>query len=602
MVNRSGWCFGFVWILIAGLSGHSVGAQEVYTGPEVVVRGARGAEGVAGPEASVAQEAARLPGVMLNSQGGPGGQSDLSIRGGSFSGAGFSVQGLSLGNAQTEHFNAELPLTSALFSAPKVRTGFDQALHTEGYLDGTISLSLRPIASGSKWSAGIGDYESGWAHGYVGQRLMTSASRGSLGLAAFGGVDRFQHVNYADNNNRGALGGASLQWVRDEVQLDTVAGYQEKEFGARGYYGTNPDYPAEEKTRDFLLLGSVRRGDEEHYADASAAYRDFHDDYQLDLPTVYRNEHRTRTTSAQAGGRWRASDALGAVGRISADQEELTSGSLGDHRRSHAALTLIPEGRVENWRFAAGVRQEWFERGKPATLPQAAIEWVPAEGQALELSVSRSVRQPSYTELNYESPSSLGQEGLDNQWADTLELNWKQIYDAWSLELGPFARETRDTVDWVRPTPDSTRWMAENIGTVRALGVEGSLVWMALRDVTLRADGLLLNQWDDAEAYAGRYALDYARVATRVNVAWQVTRNFHCAFDQGYRRQAENPLRNHGDEQWLAAIRFGLRLPWWLAAQLDLAAENLWDDDFEEFPGQATATGRRVYASLTVAF
>ncbi|MDD2238061.1 MAG: TonB-dependent receptor, partial [Kiritimatiellae bacterium] len=577
--------------------------QEMYTAPEVVVSASETDAAFTDPEGGLAAQAAVLPGVVLDAQGGPGGQGDLRIRGGAFSGAGLSVNGLSLGNAQTEHFNAELPLAATLFDEPFVLTGVEQALQAEGHLNGTVSLRLRPMAFCTEGEAGIGAYESGWLRGCTAQRVMTSASGGRLGVAAFGGYDSFNHVNDEDNDNEGVLGGGQVQWLRGDVQADAVAGYREKSFGARGYYGVHPDYPADEKTKDFLLLGSLRQGTEEKYTEGSAAYRDFNDEYRLDLPTsLYHNEHCTRTMSAQVGGRKPFSDWAGGVWRLSADQEELTSESLGDHRRSHAALTLIPEVRLKAWCFAAGVRQEWFEREEPAMLPQVSVQWEGVYGQLVEMAYSQTVRQPSYTELNYESPASLGQEGLDNQFADTLELHWKLARDVWSLEIGPFARETRDTVDWVRPTEASTRWLAENVGTVRALGADGSAVWMVREDLRLRADGMWMSQSDNADIYASRYALDYMRVLVRVHAQWQVTHRVDCAFSQGYRLQAENPMRGHGDEQWLAALRLGVRLPGCRDVRLVLSVENLWDDDFEEFPGQATATGRRVYAGVTAVF
>lgn len=555
-------------------------------------------------DASPASWAATLPGVSLNAQGGPGGQSDLRIRGSTFSGAGFSLAGLSLNNAQTEHFNADLPLPPALFTRPEVLTGFDQTLLTEGHLVGTVNLRLRPIAPTSQLSTGLGEYESYWAHGLIEEPLTAnSPAGGRLGLAAFGGHDRFNQVNYEDNDNENALGGGLLQWTCRDVQWDAVAGYRNKRFGARGYYGTNPEYPADEKTDDLLLLTSLQKGGGEEYFNASAAFRDFNDDYRLYMPTsLYHNEHETKTIAAQAGGRHIVSDPLGAVWRISADQEELTSDSLGNHRRAHGAMTLIPDFRAGRWLFAAGVRQEVFEREKPSSLPQAGITWNVAEGQSIALSAGRAVRRPSYTELNYESPASLGNQGLDPQFSDSVELNWSLDRDRWSLRGGPFVRRTRDTVDWIRATEESTRWTAENIGTVDSLGADAALTWLCRDDLNILASAAWLQQQADADVYSSRYALDYARAQARLEAQWFMNRLLTFSLAQGCRHQAENPLREHGSDQWLTDARMEIHPPRWAYARLVFSIENLWDDDFEEFPGQDTATGRRAYLGLTLTY
>ena len=594
--------YGFMGLAVSAMPPPHT--QEVYAVPEMVVSAGQDDAAVSAvPEGGLMAQVEQLPGLWVDEQGGPGGQADMRIRGGAFSGAGFSVSGLSLGNAQTEHFHGDVPLAASLFEEPVLRTGVDQALHTEGHLNGTVDLRLRPMAPRSGATAGWGMHESGWVRGDSAHSVKTTATGGRLGVAVFGGLERFNQVDACGNDHKSAQGGGQIQWIQQDVQADVVSGYREKDFGACGYYGTDPDYPADEKTRDVLVLAGVRRGTEDRGAELSAAYREFHDDYRLELPTsIYHNEHRTRTMSAQAGGRSRPADGLAAVWRLSADEEELTSESLGNHRRSHAALTLIPELRAGAWCFAAGARQEWFEREKPATLPQVAVRWQGADGQSLALSCSRTVRQPSYTELNYESPASLGNSGLPHQLSDTLELRWKMAHDLWSVEAGPFVRETRDTVDWVRPTPEATRWMAENIGTVRALGAEGRVQWMPHTDWKLRADGMLLTQSCDADIYASRYALDYPQVLLRVHAAWRMTRRMECAFDQAFRLQADNPMREHGDTQWLGALHLSVQLPGRENMQLVLTVENLWNDHFEPFPGQATAAGQRLYAAITARF
>ena len=58
--------------------------------------------------------------------------------------------------------------------------------------------------------------------------------------------------------------------------------------------------------------------------------------------------------------------------------------------------------------FTAGARAEVFSDDSPAWLPQAGAEVRLGERDTAYASYTETVRQPSYTELNYESPGSLG--------------------------------------------------------------------------------------------------------------------------------------------------------------------------------------------------
>jgi hypothetical protein len=71
-------------------------------------------------------------------------------------------------------------------------------------------------------------------------------------------------------------------------------------------------------------------------------------------------------------------------------------------------------------------------------------------------------------------------------------------------------------------------------------------------------------------------------------------------FTQALASHASNPLREGGATAADAALSVHVALPgsrW----ELGVGVENLWDDDFQVFPGQP-AGGRRASASLQAAW
>ncbi len=270
------WRVPFWGMMVCFLPAFGMAGEVVDQGEMVVYGESTDMTNPGGPAYAATSLLEDLPDVTVSSQGGPGGQYDLSIRGSAFSGAGLSVNGLSFNHAQTEHFNAELPLAPGLFAPPVVVSGFEQTLTTEGYLVGTVDLQLKPLRRGGEMSAGMGEHESYWLRGQ-GVDVVQEQAGQQTAVGVFGDYERFNQVNYDDNDNETKRGGAVLQWRNDDAQADLLGGYQEKEMGARGYYGVNPDFPATEKLNDYLFLGSFRKGNDKNSFSASAAFRTLKD-------------------------------------------------------------------------------------------------------------------------------------------------------------------------------------------------------------------------------------------------------------------------------------------------------------------------------------
>ena len=381
-------------------------------------------------------------------------------------------------------------------------------------------------------------------------------------------------------------------------RLDLMAGWQEKTFGARGYYGVTPAWDAEESIED-QLIAATWQADRDWRL--SAGLRRLTDDYELfwTLPGTYRNEHRTDWMSVAGDGRVELCDALALVWRASGTGDRIRSDNLGDDERERAAVTLLPEGRWGALGVSAGVRYEQLEDDS-YWLPQARVEWDVRERTVVFANHSETVRSPSYTELNYNSPGSLGNEGLDNQTSRATEagLGIKGI-ELWGLRASAFRRESRDTVDWIRRAAESRRWEAETIGTVETLGVEARGDLMPRPDLSLWGSYTWLDKDNDADLYASRYALDYAEHLAGLGLVWQCTAQVRLETVQHFRLQAPNALRTEGDTQVAGDMSLHVTPRQLPSVTLSLSLSNMWDDDYRMFPGQDTYTPRRVMASLS---
>ncbi len=549
-----------------------------------------------------------LPGVDLRAQGIAGGQSDLSIRGSSFSGAGIALNGFALPNGQTEHFNAELPIHAGLLSAPAVRTGFDQTLAGEGHLIGTVDFTILPVDTMRHLSLGLSEKAGFHVNALAQQRFAPVAGQAAAGAGAFAGYMEENAVDYPDNDVRVRRAGGQVQWQDSGgEQWDLLLARQEKEFGARGYYGVTPVWAADEETGDTLLFAGWTRTDRDgNRIRATALYREQTDDYTLywTFPGVFNNSHKLETYGASVDGLLLAGEGGSLDWRVTGSEQRIRSNSLGDHSRSQMGISAVPGMTFGKWKVQAGSRFEIFEEEPNEFLPQAAVGYQLSDRMAIKLAYSESVRQPSYTELNYESPASLGNAGLKNQLASTVELLLTGATAARRLawSLGVFQQTTRNTVDWIRPTAQSTRWEAFNIGSVDTAGVEAGLRWQAQNGSRLAAQYTGLVKSEDTDFHASRYALDYPEHRLQLSGYLPLGSRLGVECQQNIRRHEDNPLRQSSDTGYdgsLALHALALKSP---NVLLTLAIHNLWDDDFEIFPGQATVSPQRVSASLTMAW
>lgn len=556
-----------------------------------------------GLDTSIAAYLDAIPGVTVIPQGIAGGSADLSIRGSAFSGAGLSFGGIALRNPQTEHFHAEFPFPAWWLAAPEVQTGVTQAALGDGHLTGTVALTPLPMATRQVLSAGV-DQEGGFHITGGLQYTQETLGRNQFGIGVFGGWMDAPNVDSLGNDVESFRAGVQLQHLSDFGQADLWLGHQEKTFGTRGFYGVSPDFPSEETTRDTLLLGSWRTFDPEAPIDVGFKIREFEDDYQLLLPSgLFRNEHTSDTRAVQAGYRHPVNEWLGVSGRIVFEQEEIRSTNLGNFSRDRTALTLLPDVLLlDNLRVFAGARFEALDDFSDQFLPQARIEFIPANGLLLYIDYSESARRPSFTELNYESPGSLGNQGLDIQTQEAIEIgaHW-QIAPHTFASLALFRHETKDTVDWIRPDAAATRWQAENIGNVTTLGAEALLRQRITETLDLTGTLTLLDKDADEAPFASRYALDYARQLIGLRADWQATPTVRIEAAQSFRNQADNALRTSGsDRQWLTSLGVHVRPEALDNVQFSLTGTNLLDDDFRMFAGQDTVSERRFAASVSV--
>ena len=599
--------------LFLALAG-SAGALAAPDGVPVidVVAGRMQSQSYSSPLAglSVSEEAATIPGVRLERQGMGSPQADLRVRGGAFSSSGYAVEGLALFNPQTEHFQADLPLAPLMADSVRLLTGLEEFRQMSGHASGTVALDLaepEDHATADLTAGTAGLFASSLSAG-CNSPLAQGATQGETVFAEYDQMDRTD--GYRDNDLARWSGGALAEYTDParSSRAELLGTLSSRRFGARGFYGAPATLASEEEVSSSLLLGGLKSLSPETPGRVTAAWEHGDDRYWLDRHDrgLYFNHHRTEEFGVHADAAPRFSPAWSLPLRgdyngesIDSDyQGRLPSTGLGTHSRNRLALGALPEWTTGPVTLSAGGAGEWFDTDKPAWLPAAGASWRPAADHTVFAGVSTAVRQPSYTELNYDSPGSLGNRNLKRQESVRSEIGWQYGDDRDRVGATVFRDDARRVVDWIK-TDAAARWTAVNLETVRTLG----FLAYASRRIgdrwSVNGEYMGLDKRADDPVYASRYALDYARHEVRAGVRYAPVPDWQIGWWQTAAFYRDNPVRQGGDVQLESNLEAQARFNR-CGLTMSAGIANLWDSDFQALPGQPPAE-RLIYVSASLA-
>lgn len=514
---------------------------------------------------SVPELIARLAGAGIAQRGAFGVQADAQLRGATFEQLVVLVNGVRVNDPQTGHFHLDLPLPIEVIERVEVLLGPGSAVHGSDAFGGVIAITTG-APKGPSVRLGGGQH-----------RLATGAVTTPLGSGFWLSAERFSAAGFRRSTelsqSRGAIGwqGESGSW---RIQAN-LAG-EGKKFGAWSFYSAS--YPNQrEEVETGLLTAMASRSIGAAELSVRLGARQHRDYYLLDRarPEWYSNRHRSRSGLAQvvlSGTRGAWAWSIGSEG----ERQLLASSRLGDHERVRAALfgeAAWSHGRVS---VAAQTRGDHMSDFGWQLSPGLSIEVDIGRDVILAAHRARSFRVPSYTELYYTSPATVGNPGLDAEqaWSDELLLRTPLGSVRW--ELAAFDRRADGLIDYLRG--DDQIWRARNYARVRTRGVEAAALlgehdWV--RGVRLSA--AYLDSTLDVDPTRSRYALAHPRFEAGLLTTVALPLELEATTAVRWRRP-----QTRGS---YALVDLRLARPLTADLLVELEAHNALDRDFQEIDG-----------------
>ena len=575
----------------------------------VVVWGAR--ERVAAAPVHDVPWASALPAsVAVRAQGESGTLTDLSVNGSAFSEAGIVFNGVTLRNAQTEHFNADLPVPGDWLARPRAATGLGLFRAAAGHPAGSLSVALddRPERGGK---ATLGAGLDGLLFGRVSALETFSVGEAGRGwVGAFGEAARADKVDGYDANPMSrASAGARAGFGAENWSLDALVSWQWRDFGCTGAYGANEKYPAWEEDQTSLATAVWRYDDGDGQpAEVSVLWSRGRDAYWLyrDNPDFYENTHLADSVTLHGATRRTLCDWAFVDLRGDADAEVYSTTHHNNYsgsnpktkhesfRRFHGSVAALPGVRLGDWEASAGVSAELYSAFGTAWAPAGGVAWTPAEGQKVELSYREGCRMPSFTELTYDSPDSKGTIDLPLQRTRSVNLDW--TWDD-AVRVGAFAMRSENLVDWLKSNAASG-WKATALDPVTSLGLSGDARWDATDALTLIPRGAFVLKRTASDYWASRYAMDYPVAALSVEASYRVLECWRVSYRQGVELWKRNPVRRGSRVRNVSRVETVFEIPGVSGLEVAMGLSDLFGQAFEVCPGQR-ALGFTGYLSVT---
>ena len=541
------------------------------------------------------------PRVDLQSRNMAEAQADVTIRGGIFENTGFRVGSATLLDPQSGHYFAEIPIAPQMLSGPDILTGADNALYGMNSSVGTVSFGWKPIITGGSISLGTGtnDFNLQSIHAAKNTQL-DSLTNYTLGFE--GEYSHSQSDGTIDNGDHDfSRASARVQLASEDSQTDLFYGSQDKFFGWPNLYtpfGVNETEDLE--TRLWMLNHKQSYADNSNF-EVSAYYRT-HDDhyiYSRENPSAFEAFHKSEVKSLTLSGHHAQSDvfAVNYSAHFIDDSIESTTLENNFTSRKYYKLSVLPEYQMVlednkqlTFRLGAAFDDTNRDDSELSLIGDVTLNTQNSKGfeRTFYLSYAQASQVAGYTAIGGSDSGGLFRSNynLKRETTSNLELGLLLEEQSWQLNSAIFYRKDNNLTDWTFNF-DSTSARFANPVDIDTAGVE-FLATKHFDTAKLIASYTYLHKSENygvADIDASFYALNFPDHRLTLGAVYNPTDILEFRIDNEWRTQHKNALRNGNDNALFTQLTLKITPPQLSNLFITLAADNLWDESFEEIPG-----------------
>lgn len=423
------------------------------------------------PATSVAELLQQVAGLDIRQRGTKGMQADLYIRGGGFDQTLVLIDGIKMDDSQTGHhiLNATLPFET--IERIEIIKGPAARVYGQNAFTGAINIITKK-SSPNHLSIGV----SGGSYEQLGASVTANSN-----------FENSEHlVHYSRNVSEGYRYNTDYdsqnyfiksQFNTQKTPIELLASFADRKFGANGFYATPSAIDQYEETQTSLLGVTTRLTKDSWTITPQVYWRRNQDLYLFDRqnPSGYRNLHISNKIGAQINGSYQSEIGITGFG-INFDKVFLSSNNLGNHSRTVTTLFLEQRFKLfkERVDVTPGIAMSYYSDFKFHFFPGINAGVQITDHFRAYANMGYTYRIPTYTDLYYSDPTTLGNEDLKPEEAIAEEFGLKFTKSKFNMSLSLFNRDSKNLIDFIKNTEEE-RFKATNIRKLNTKGVETSV-------------------------------------------------------------------------------------------------------------------------------
>ena len=435
------------------------------------------------PATNISEFLQQIAGVDIRRRGVSGIQADLYIRGGTFDQTLLLIDGFKVEDAQTGHHTMNMAIPIDVIERVEIIKGAASRIYGQNAFTGAINIVTKEAVKNERSrKIGFGSFEqrdiSLTLHqSYENSSFITHYSRQSS--------EGYRYNTDFTNNNNFIKSNFKIK----ALPFNMIASFNERKFGANGFYASPEAIDQYEETQASLLgvsteikSGSVIIKPKIYWKRNQDMYI-----YLRHDPSVYRNLHITNKTGIELNGSSTSKAGITGFG-IDVASVSLSSNNLGNRNRTMINVFIehqfkllknrldITPGVAFNYfsdfKFNKNYKNNFFRNF--LAFPGLDIGYKINDNFRIYTNIGYTYRAPTYTDLYYSSPTTVGNEKLIPEKALSEEVGIRYFKNKLNFSLVLFNRKAKDLIDYVKAI-ESDPWQATNIRELNTSGLEASM-------------------------------------------------------------------------------------------------------------------------------
>lgn len=422
---------------------------------------------------NVADALQQIAGIDIRRRGTGGMQADLYIRGGSFDQTLLLIDGIKVDDAQTGHHTMNLALPIEVIKRIEIIKGPAARVFGQNAFTGAVNIITKDsLDNDASLGIQVGSY-------------------GQISAAVTAGVslNESSHIlHFSKNTSNGYRYNTDFDnqnfvlkstFNKNELPIAMLISLSERNFGANGFYSSPAAINQYERTKASLVGFSTVINKGNFTWKPKVYWRRNEDEYIYirNNPSVYRNLHISNKIAAELNGSYTSNIGVTGFG-VETAKVFLSSNNLGDNNRFVSTLFLEHRLGLFNNKFdvTPGVAVTYFSDFKFFAFPGVDIGYQLLDDLRVYGNVGYTYRIPTFTDLNYESPNTIGNSNLEPEKAFSQEIGLKWNSSSFNVSAAVFNRNSNHLIDYVK-MQITDPWQAQNIQDVTTKGFETQLLY-----------------------------------------------------------------------------------------------------------------------------